>query len=500
MDIWRTRLIFVVVVGAFSLFWLTENEPDPDLWGHVRFGLDILEEGALPRTDSFSYTAAGDRWINHEWLSELAFGALYRAFGPSGLLLLDLLGAAIIGMAVTALYRARGIPVEYRVILACLIVSVLSYGLSFRPQLFSYLLFGVLILTLLHGRPVVRAVVPLIFLLWVNLHGGFLMGLAALCVFCTWGLVSCLIQRRRAAAAGYVALGVASWAVTLVNPYGFGLWRFLVGSLSQSRPYLAEWESVQVLGTAFPDFVALTLVCGAVVVAARKTRAHWLTVLAAIVGIAAYRNNRHAPFFALCAAFLLWRCLGEAFDRVRRPFAERLAAIRPRLFWLYPAIGLVIVAVIPLYRGRSPWRVLVRHDRYPVRAVEWLKKNDVTGNCVVFFDWGEYVIWHLAGRVRVSLDGRYRTVYSDEVIRQNFALFYGHPAGAHLLEKFPADIILLHALNPGVVGFERNRNWRLVFSSPTEALFLRSDYPGLTGMQPAFVETDDTPCTATLFP
>ncbi|MGA2410715.1 MAG: hypothetical protein ABSG46_10055, partial [Candidatus Binataceae bacterium] len=58
---------------------------DPDLWGHVRFGQAAIAAGHLIRFDPYSYTAAGRRWWNHEWLTELLMGWLYSTLGVVGL-------------------------------------------------------------------------------------------------------------------------------------------------------------------------------------------------------------------------------------------------------------------------------------------------------------------------------------------------------------------------------------------------------------------------------
>src|SRR5262245_51655817 len=71
-----------VWIGVFCA--LLKTEADPDLWGHVRFGLDTLSTGRLTAIDPYSYTS-DIPWLNHEWLSEVIMGAAYRTFGSGGL-------------------------------------------------------------------------------------------------------------------------------------------------------------------------------------------------------------------------------------------------------------------------------------------------------------------------------------------------------------------------------------------------------------------------------
>ena len=61
---------------------------DPDLWGHVLWGRELLAHGSLPRGNPYSYSAPGFLWLRHEWLSEVIMAAMFDKFGPFGLKLL----------------------------------------------------------------------------------------------------------------------------------------------------------------------------------------------------------------------------------------------------------------------------------------------------------------------------------------------------------------------------------------------------------------------------
>src|SRR5919204_3798854 len=103
-------------IGACSV--LLRTTVDPDLWGHLRFGLDVLASRHLSLTDQYSYTSDLP-WVNHEWLSELIMGAAFRAFGPAGLIAIKVaVTLAIIGSLLPVLRRApevwRGPPAFLR--------------------------------------------------------------------------------------------------------------------------------------------------------------------------------------------------------------------------------------------------------------------------------------------------------------------------------------------------------------------------------------------------
>src|SRR5207244_1580189 len=89
---------------------LTVTITDPDLWGHLRFGLDMLRDGTIARSDPYSYVTAGQRWINHEWLTELLFALAWTAGASAGLVALKL---AVAGITCGLLYRHLvGLPLQ----------------------------------------------------------------------------------------------------------------------------------------------------------------------------------------------------------------------------------------------------------------------------------------------------------------------------------------------------------------------------------------------------
>jgi len=80
---------------------------------------------------------------------------------------------------------------------------------------------------------------------------------------------------------------------------------------------------------------------------------------------------------------------------------------------------------------------------YPVGAVEFLQKNRLSGNILSEFNWGEYLIWVLQPSCKVAMDGRYETVYDDNLCQLRAEFFYGRPGWREFLEKYPPDLILV---------------------------------------------------------
>jgi hypothetical protein len=169
-----------MAVGLLFLANSLQTLADPDLWGHLKFGLMHLEEGELARVDPYSYTAQGAEWTNHEWLTEWSFGVAYTPAGATGLMLLRaaLLAATVAAVGVIC-YR-RKLPPWAILVLAMVGVSVIAQFFRVRPQMYTYALMAWL-LVICDGHRTGRrwglCLVPLLILVWTNLHGGFVAGL-----------------------------------------------------------------------------------------------------------------------------------------------------------------------------------------------------------------------------------------------------------------------------------------------------------------------------------
>ena len=184
----RAFALAVAIAAVLSVTALTRA--DVDLWGHLRFGLDILDSGTLESTDTYSFTS--DRsWINHEWLSEVAIAGAWLAGGASGLILLKLvciLGAlGFIGAAL----EEKGITGRARIMLLGLTLAGLLMRVTHvRPQLFSVLLFAALIYIFVRSERgsnrTLLWTIPIL-VLWANFHGGWLVGVGTVGLWCAGG-------------------------------------------------------------------------------------------------------------------------------------------------------------------------------------------------------------------------------------------------------------------------------------------------------------------------
>jgi hypothetical protein len=472
-------LLAVLATVVFALQCFSDNKADVDLWGNVGFVRSLPGADGFHMTNTFSYTAPDHPWINHEWLAEWVFYRVWSALGSPGLLGLKvLLGLALLGLAAAKARRdgSRG-PVLFLYLLAAL--STLAFGFGTRPHLFTYLLYACVLFFL--TAPALRARLWAPFaaacVLWTNLHGAFFIGIILLAVWAVAETVEAAVQGRVRAVARRTAglLGAAALfaGLSLLNPYGAGLWNFIRLSAAETRPYLSEWAPFHPLRDALThlDFLVLTgvTVLG-LVFTRRPRRAAPLAVLTLSLA-AAVLMRRNIPLFALTAVLLATPHVVSAFDPAVSALVARL---RPGLRCLLPGALAAACVLYGWHFGKTaPLHIEIESKRFPVRTMALLRAQRLTGNLLVFFDWAEYAVWHLHPGCRVFLDGRFASAYPLPVIADYFAFLYGGGNWRRALEAYETDMLLLHIDNPATALVETDPDWALVLRDPPAALFLK---------------------------
>ncbi|HVA40832.1 MAG TPA: hypothetical protein VNF49_09215, partial [Candidatus Binataceae bacterium] len=308
---------------------------DTDLWGHVRFGQVMLGTGHLIRADIFSYSAPGQPWINHEWLSEVVMALSYGAMGVVGLKLMKFLCAgAIMALLAAGLAETGAAPaLQFGVLLAA--AFGLQLQIQFRPQLFDYIFLSALLALFARARSRGRAplwvALPMM-VLWANLHGGFFIGIVVLGVYAgAMGILD--IWEGKGVSRG-LRLGLFTLAcllVTLINPYGLGEWRIVAHTLG--NPYTmgagAEFQSFfhVLAGTyrhgspLFPFILALAVMAAlpvSFVLAPRREDLPELAIAALMVCLALY-SVRNLAFAVIACAAPIGFHLNLAFRRTGHP-------------------------------------------------------------------------------------------------------------------------------------------------------------------------------------
>lgn len=395
-----TALFFIVVTTVACLMPIQN-----DTWWQLRAGQEFWQTGSVPLEETYSHTANGRFWMNHEWLSEAIFYAVYRTGGLPLLVTLAVLAAtASVGVTWSLM---RG-PTLVRLALAGLTLGVTSIAWTPRPHVFTLLLVGVTAAALVGKR---QWWLPPVFLLWANLHGGFTLGVGLLGAFwlggVTYGLPTVATRS---------VLVTACLLMTLATPLGFTFWHELPASLARLQAYdVQEWR-----GPALTDPSVLPFWCvlgGLVVLVYQRWWAlmadpadRILTIASLLFVPLALTSLRNTPPFLVLALPVVSRALRTSLP----PTVPRLSTAQYRTHAGVLACGVVVAVAVVAIAWTTP---MSRLGWNPVSDEAASAVSECIGPIYNSYDDGGYLVWFLPDR-KVFLDSR-QDPYPVELIQQD---------------------------------------------------------------------------------
>jgi hypothetical protein len=453
----KRTFLAVLFLGLFAMACC--NVDDPDVWWHLKAGEYIAAHQRVPRADPFSYTRAGQPWVAHEWLTELALYELCRVTGFAGLILAF---AAILAGAFVLLYlRCAAAPY----IAGCLALwAALAtrpvWGV--RPQVISLFLVSLWLLLLERADKNPKLLwwtVPLT-LLWVNLHAGFALGLAVYAVFLLGALIEHAFRYRAPNPPwrlSFVVFGIDLLLVPL-NPSGLRLYSYPFETLRSAamQTYIAEWASPNFHRAEYWPFLLLVLaIFAALAYVQIPVRSRDLLLLLASF-FASLESIRMIPFFVLIAIPMLSHRL-----RTWPLTHHRSARTRPQTV-LNTTIILAMIAFAAIHVtqviNRQP---AVEAQEFPARAVAFLIAHPTNGRIFNDYDWGGYLIWKLPS-IQVFIDGR-ADLYGKGLF-DNFANAYQFKDGwQQILERWQVQTVIVPSNSALATGLRNNHVWNITY-------------------------------------
>jgi hypothetical protein len=319
--------------------------------------------------------------------------------------------------------------------------------------------------------------VPPLFALWANLHGGWVMGLGILGVWCAATASQTWWQTRRVPVM-LIALPALAFVATILNPYGWRLWQFLAETVGLSRADIGDWQPLFATWDIdqLPVVITIALLAAVSVRARTRPPLPWLLVCAVLI-YSSVRLSRVA--FVSMPAILLIILPSLA---LWLPRAKGATANVPR-FTALTSVPLAIAVTLTGIVAAPAFRCLpIRGEWIPdAAAVPVLQKGVDGGRIVTFFDWGEYALWHLGPRLKISMDGRRETLYSERLLVTHYSIYDNGDAGhAWLLQQRP-EYVWLKSAHVGVRDWLALHGYRVDWQSDRSYVAVRADLPRLSG-------------------
>jgi len=472
--VWSRDRLLPLLPRLIVLCFLAGTGADPDLFGHLTFGREIVHAFRVHATDPYSFTS-DVRWVNHEWLAEAAMWVAWAAGGAAGLIALKLALAATAGALMLSTWKPYGLRLVPREgLLFVVALAAWPQFVSVRPQMFSLAAFAWLLYELERfRRGTDRGLwrLPMLFALWVNLHGGWLVGAGVLVLFTVVTLLTPAFEMRRRVR--LLVAGLASAAATLINPYGPAMLGFLADTVRPERADILEWSPITALPPIIMAIMAVPIVLG-IAAAWRGGRAipRSSLVICAVLAIGALRVARLVGFCGIAVGFLLAPYLLALAGEPSGAQAPAYMARRRPGVWateLVLASALIVVAVAMF--GRT---IAMDGEWQPEpEAIAAIEAHHLRGRMLTWFNYGEYAIWHLWPAIQVSNDGRRETVYSERVRQAHAVIYADKPGAIDALERMHPDHVWLPVESPTIARLQKT-GWSTVFRGPLSVVLTRS--------------------------
>jgi len=494
----------LVFISMFMLLLTLLPLTDFDYFWHLKTGEYIVKLGDLPQGDIFSFTYLNQPWVLHEWLFEVVLYSMFAWLGPFGVKLLTAtLAMAALGITYATLKRFTATPsVAFALLLAACVPF--SLGISPRPQLITYVFFASFLYILLNYKYFQASrylfALPLLMVIWVNAHGGYLAGIMLLGLFvaCEWANYLIFSERDSKRKHQLLQLTISAAATTIasaINPEFIGHWLypFQVAGMDVTRQ-ISEWKS-----PGFQDWGTrsyLLIVMAFFISYTYMLRKPDLTefIIPAFFMLLGFAAIRHVPLATLTLAPFIAIALPQ------NNLAETHAAWhRTKLWQLYKKwIGggkqvghgehwlnwllLLIIAIgltmyYPVYNARTENQI---NAILPVKAADFIKRAGITGHMFNSYNFGGYLIYRLYPDQKVFIDGR-ADMYGDHFVNEYVKIAKVQPGWEQAFDKYNIDYVITGLNEPLSQLLRMRGDFRLVYADAHHSVLVRNvpQYAGI---------------------
>ncbi len=476
---------------------------DGDAGFHIRAGEEMIRIKGFFPTDIFSFYHPNLPWSKHSWLSELLMGSIHQKIGLSGIAVLY---SFIIGAIVRTLYKSIHLACRsllISVFVALLVVPNICLHWFARPHMFSTLLivWWSYELALFQERDQKRILwlAPMSMAFWVNLHGGFVMGLILLGIYGAGNFLEAItssVPEERDLfedkAKKCLMMLLTSTLAACLNPEGFHalLYPFQMIHASYLSNHISEF-----LPPNFHD--PLLLIYQGVLYGLigyfilRPRRGLWIEVLIVIVFLHLALNAiRYLPYFLILIAPMAARALlevrgwlGEGYVGLLRHAEGQLREIENHtIHWLWPILILTVVGIALV---QNKIKTNFDENIFPEKAIQFIEKENLQGRVFNDDEFGDYMIYRLWPRWKVFSYG-FNDFHGIQRLKDYLAVFKLEPRWEAVLKQHEIGWVFLRAKSPLSIVLQNHPGWKLVYADSLARIYVKQipAYAALAKLEP----------------
>jgi hypothetical protein len=483
------KLVILALAAFFLLASYSTELTDSDSYWHLATGKFLTAHRAMPVPDPFSFTTylapprPGEETVRnfnltHEWLYQIFMYAAYAAGGYGGVILLR---AALMTACVflTGLWVWRRTHGFYRSLAAAAVTAfIATYFNSDRPYQITYVVIVAVILILEYRRNL--WLLPPIFLLWANCHGGFIMGFAVLGAYGAEALWLRLQRKPLGDERRFWIVTALCFVAAFLNPNGFqALWVLAAYRGSAMQASLYEWRKPELFSLNFLNLL-LFIALGLMVWNRRRARvSEWLLLV--LFGAAYLSGVRNSPLLAIVAPAII---------AIYLPWKR----ILPN--WVdYAAAALALAALALTFTTGRAFQLRSAEWKYPGGASDFLLAHHIAGPMFNAYEKGGYLIWRLWPSEKSFIDGRAlsEAVYADYQQLANYS-----PSSRFLLDKYAIQVIVMNSFEansgtpyvlPLALADPNEKEWKMIFTDAGATIFMHHPPEGVTILAPPMIFT-----------
>lgn len=487
-------IIFYIILFLFILgFSATATNYDYDFWARLIVGMSVIQSGQILKHDFLSYTPT-HLWYDHEWGSGVIFYLTQHFFSAIGIIILQATLVFLIFFTMTKIVKLREVKTTtpYNFLFYYFAFNSISYILNdpIRCQLFSFLFFTIFLYILERYRKGIGknweliVYLPLIMLVWNNLHGGCVSGIGLIVIYIIGEFLNGKPVKK------YIYALIPTILVLPINPWGIEYLNFLFKATTMQRNNVVEWWGAfsnffmfKYMKFKIYAFLMILIELGVIVKQLinktfnfDKTKFLILTITM-ILGI---QHIKLIPFALISIVCFLYDDFYTAFNSITHNFFNKIAPVKDTLIYI-----LILIFALSNINTKS-FQPLIDGSRYPIRAIEFVKTNQIKGNLLISFGFGSYAGYKLYPNNKIFVDGRYEEVYYDYMLPLLKKFYLADKNWDEVLKKFPPDVMIIEKFYSVFDVLNKSKDWKLVFEDNFFGVFVKPQNAKKTYKTPAW--------------
>lgn len=512
MKLTTAKIVYVIVALCAFVLGMKQLR-EPDIWWQLLAGKWMLDNGAITRTDVFSYTMQGGQWINVKWLYEVIIAFFEKVMGPEVVMLLQaIVNVLIVWMLLkTSKAIAEYSKITYNIFAAALAVllflAISEYRMAGRPEMVSHLMVTLYVFILWRSPSFaykhILWVVPLQ-CLWSNMHEAYPVGIVIIGAAVAGSLFSYLIARDKQTlqqTARIVSVLVLAILVILCNPNCIILWSqpFEIYRQVWANKYTtelysyadAQYWTIQAKWHAIVLLFVIAYMLFHIVQAIRnKAVKNFFSPITAtyliLIPLFAYLSltaNRNIPFAQIILIPILPVAAKWLIDLTTISKLSVFKSVSNKQGLITIALaGTFYLAIVTnnfySYTGSpNKYGVHVNMLHNPTAAADFIKQHNIKGTAFSDYFISSYLLWHSFPSFKSYIDLRDLDVFSGDFFDDYFKLYQQPSRFDSLDKKYNFNYVVLSTSQ--LAGLQFNLYWgeeyNLVYVDPVSAIFLKNN-------------------------